>query len=60
MEELKKKLIIVGTSTTARSVCKFVETYKLFDIIGFAVNRQYLGGTIIAENQSLQLKNWTR
>ncbi len=60
MEGLKKRLVIVGTSTTARCVSKFIETYKLFDILGFAVHKQYLGGAIIAVNQSSQLKNSTR
>jgi len=36
-----EKLIIVGTSTTARNVCLFVQRYGLFDVAGFAANEAY-------------------
>ena len=36
-----RNLIIVGTNTTARHVCSFVNYHKLFNIIGFAVNKEY-------------------
>lgn len=36
-----EKLIIVGTSTTAKHLYDFVIYHNLFDIIGFAVNREY-------------------
>lgn len=36
-----KKLIIIGISTTARHVFSFVKMYHLYDVIGFAVNKQY-------------------
>lgn len=39
--ETRKKLIIVGTSQSARTVYKFVKTYDLFEIMGFAVNNKY-------------------
>ena len=38
---MKSNLIIIGNSTTAKTVCKFVKTHKLFNVIGFAVNKQY-------------------
>lgn len=34
-------LIIIGTSTNARHVYEFVRMYKLYNVIGFAVNSQY-------------------
>ena len=37
-----KKLIIVGTSTNARHVFEVVEQYKLYDVIGFSVDKEYL------------------
>ena len=38
---MKKKLIIVGNGTTAETVYNFVEKYKLFEVIGFAVHQKY-------------------
>lgn len=38
---MKHKLIIVGNGTTAETVYNFVEKYKLFEVIGFAVHRKY-------------------
>lgn len=37
-----RNLIIIGTSSTARTVCAFVKQYNLFHVRGFAVNRQYI------------------
>lgn len=37
-----KRLIIIGTSTTAATILQFVQHYKLFNVIGFAVNKSYL------------------
>lgn len=36
-----KNLIIIGTSTTAISIYDIVNTNKLFNIIGFAVDKEY-------------------
>lgn len=36
-----EKLIIVGISTTARHALSFIRMYKLYDVIGFAVNEEY-------------------
>lgn len=36
-----KNLIIVGLSTTSKSAYEFVQTHKLFNVIGFAVNQDY-------------------
>ena len=38
----KKRLVIVGTSSTARTIYSFVSTYDLFEVIGFAVNQEYI------------------
>lgn len=35
------RLIIIGTSVAASNICKFVEKYKLFDVVGFAVDKAY-------------------
>jgi len=35
------RLFIVGTSVAGNNICKFVEKYNLFEVAGFAVNRQY-------------------
>ncbi|MBR3408698.1 MAG: hypothetical protein IKG86_07640 [Paludibacteraceae bacterium] len=34
-------IIIVGIGNTASNIYKFVEKYKLFHVLGFAVNREY-------------------
>lgn len=36
-----KKLIIVGISSTARHAYHFIRMYKLYEVIGFAVNQKY-------------------
>lgn len=36
------KLIIVGISTTAETIYHFVCRYRLFDVAGFAVNKEYI------------------
>lgn len=38
---MKEKLIIIGTSQTAERIFRFVKMYDLYDVIGFAVDRQY-------------------
>lgn len=38
---MKEKLIIVGLGTNARHVYEFVNYYRLYDVIGFAVNCAY-------------------
>lgn len=35
------KIVIIGTSVAASNICKFIEKYKLYDVIGFAVNQEY-------------------
>ena len=35
------KIVIVGTSVAASNIYKFIEKYKLFDVLGFAVNRDF-------------------
>ncbi len=37
----KKNLIIVGTSVNAKHVYKLVTSYDMFNVIGFAVNREF-------------------
>lgn len=36
-----ENLLIVGVSTTARSIYKFVTDYNLYRILGFVVDKQY-------------------
>jgi sugar O-acyltransferase (sialic acid O-acetyltransferase NeuD family) len=38
---MKKKLIIVGTGVNARHVYCFIKDYDLFDVLGFAVDKEY-------------------
>lgn len=38
---MREKLLIIGTSTTARHVYDFVTEYDLYEIIGFAVDSEY-------------------
>lgn len=49
MENVKKRIVIIGTSTTAKTVSTFIEHYGLFEIIGFAVNKQYIKETIFCD-----------
>ena len=39
---MNKNLIIIGTGSTAKIVSLFVERYKLFNLLGFAVNESYI------------------
>ena len=36
-----KKLLIIGADTTAELVFNFVEKYGLYDVVGFAVDKEY-------------------
>lgn len=36
-----RKLVIIGTSVAASTIFKFVDKYHLYEVIGFAVNREY-------------------
>ena len=36
-----KRLIIIGTGTTARNVYDFVRFHHLFEVVGFAVNESF-------------------
>lgn len=36
-----ENLIIIGTSTTAKTIFQFVQHYSLYNVLGFAVNEQY-------------------
>lgn len=37
-----QKLVIVGTGSTANTIHEFILKYSLYEVIGFAVNRDYL------------------
>ena len=39
---MKENLVIVGLSTNARHLYEFVKYHDLFNIIGFAVNKEYM------------------
>lgn len=39
---MSEKLIIVGTGPNSVHVYSFIKDYNLFDVIGFAVNREYI------------------
>ena len=52
---MKERLIIIGLSTTAEHVLSFVNYYDLFEVVGFAVNKDYkdadflnLGGGVLS------------
>ena len=34
--------MIIGISTTAATILKFVQPYQLYNVLGFAVNKSYL------------------
>ena len=36
-----ERLVIIGTSVAANNICKFVEKYKLYEVVGFAVDKAY-------------------
>lgn len=42
METNIKNLIIIGISETAQRIYTFVERYKLYNVIGFAADKQYI------------------
>ena len=35
------RIVIIGTSIAASNICKFIEKYKLYEVLGFAVNKEY-------------------
>lgn len=35
------RIVIIGTGVAANNICKFIEKYNLYDVIGFAINREY-------------------
>lgn len=37
-----EKLVIIGISNNALNAYRFIKDYALFDVVGFAVNREYL------------------
>lgn len=34
-------IVIIGTSVAANNIFKFIEKYKLYNVLGFAVNKEY-------------------
>ena len=38
---MMERLVIIGTSVAANNICKFVEKYKLYEVVGFAVDKAY-------------------
>ena len=38
---MKEKLLIVGTSHTARSIYSYVKDYDLYNLLGFVVDKEY-------------------
>lgn len=54
-----QKLIIVGLSSTARHVYEFVKAYKLYKIVGFAVNEKYKTETSFMGLPVYSLENLT-
>ena len=36
-----ERIVIIGTSVAASNICKFIEKYRLYEVMGFAVNREY-------------------
>ena len=36
-----EKIVIIGTSIAANTVYKFIEKYNLYEVVGFAVNKEY-------------------
>lgn len=36
-----EKIVLIGTADTARDAYCFIQDYKLFEVIAFAVDRKY-------------------
>lgn len=36
-----ERIVIIGTSVAASNIYKFIEKYRLYEVAGFAVNREY-------------------
>lgn len=45
---MKQDLILIGTGVTALRILDFVQTYRLFNVVGFAVNEAYMKEPIFA------------
>ena len=55
--ERKKNLVIIGTSTTAKTVLEFVEYYELFNVLGFAINRSYISSLTFCDKPVYRQKH---
>lgn len=42
---MAEKLVIVGIGETSQDIRFFLERYQLFEVAGYAVNREYISGT---------------
>lgn len=42
---MAEKLVIVGIGETSQDIRFFIERYQLFEVVGYAVNREYITGT---------------
>ena len=54
---MNKNLIIIGTGSTAKVVSLFVERYKLFNLLGFAVNKSYISEQIFCGKPVYAIEN---
>lgn len=54
---MREKLIIVGTSTSAKHAYEFVKGYDLFEILGFAVDRKYKDTDVFCEHPVYALED---
>ena len=53
------KLVIIGTSIAANNIYKFVEKYHLYDVVGFAVNKEYKTQDVFLDKPVYELDKTT-
>lgn len=51
------KIVIIGTSVAASNIYKFIEKYRLYEVIGFAVNREYKTADAYLEKPVYEVEN---
>ena len=56
---MEKKLIIVGTGQWAKDLKAFVDRDGLFNVVGYAVEKEYLQSVEIGGHQSVRWRSWS-
>lgn len=53
---MKNKLVIVGTGQWSQDLKAFVDRYEMFDIVGYAVEKQYYQNAVLGGGTDLSVR----